>query len=381
MVVLEGEGRRRSAFVEEHALCLPPRRGPNSASSPRLGPYPSPAPWALPSSSVSGHPLDVVAIGNALVDVLTHESDEFVLEHGLNRGTMTLVDMERAEALYSVMGAGLEMSGGSAGNTATGLASLGGSAAFVGKVFDDQLGAVFAHDIRATGVEFTTPPATSGPPTGRCLIVVTDDANRTMNTYLGASSRLTPDDLDEAQIARAQVTFLEGYLWDLPEAKEAFRAAARMAHRAGNRVALTLSDPFCVDRHRREWLELIAGEIDIVFANESEVCSLYEVDDVEAGIVRIAGDCEIAAVTRGANGSVIVRGEERVPVEAHPTEVVDTTGAGDLYAAGLLFGLTRGFDLDVCGRLASLAAAEVISHVGARPLVTLSDLAAPLLPA
>ena len=331
---------------------------------------------------MSGHPLDVVAIGNALVDVLTHESDEFIAEHGLNRGTMTLIDMERAEALYAVMGAGLEMSGGSAGNTATGLASLGGSAGFVGKVFDDQLGAVFAHDIRATGVEFTTRPATSGPPTGRCLIIVTDDAHRTMNTYLGASSRLTPDDIDEEQIGRAQVTFLEGYLWDLPEAKDAFRVAARMAHRAGNRVALTLSDPFCVDRHRQEWLELIRAEIDIVFANESEICSLYEVDDVGEGLARIAGDCEIAAVTRSEKGSIIVAGDERVPVEAHPVdEVVDTTGAGDLYAAGFLFGLTRGYDLDLCGRLASLAAAEVISHVGARPLVTLADLAAPLLPA
>jgi len=279
-----------------------------------------------------------------------------------------------------VMGAGLEMSGGSAGNTATGIASLGGQAGFVGKVFDDQLGAVFAHDIRATGVEFTTKPATSGPPTGRCLIVVTDDAHRTMNTFLGASSRLTPDDIDEDQIARADVTFLEGYLWDLPEAKDAFRVAARMAHRAGNRVALTLSDPFCVDRHRQEWLELIRDEIDIVFANESEVCSLYEVDDVEAGMARLAGDCAIAAVTRSEKGSVIVAGEERVPIAAAPVEhVVDTTGAGDLYAAGFLFGLTRQYDFELCGRLASLAAAEVISHVGARPLVTLSDLAAPLL--
>jgi sugar/nucleoside kinase (ribokinase family) len=330
---------------------------------------------------VSGHPLDVVAIGNALVDVLSHERDEFVGTHGLNRGTMTLIDGDRAEALYAVMGPGLEMSGGSAGNTATGIASLGGAAAFVGKVFDDQLGAVFAHDIRATGVEFTTPPATSGPPTGRCLIIVTDDAHRTMNTYLGASSRLTPDDIDEAQIARAQVTFLEGYLWDLPEAKDAFRVAARMAHRAGNRVALTLSDPFCVDRHRAEWLELVRDEIDIVFANESEVCSLYELDDFEAALDRIAKDCEIAAVTRSEHGSVIVTGGDRVKVSAEPVgEVVDTTGAGDLYAAGFLFGLTRGYDLDLCGRLASIAAAEVISHVGARPLVTLADLAAPLLP-
>lgn len=329
---------------------------------------------------MSGHPLDVVAIGNALVDVLTHESDEFVVEHGLNRGTMTLIDMERAEALYGFMSAGMEMSGGSAGNTATGLASLGGAAAFVGKVFDDQLGSVFAHDIRATGVEFETAPATSGPPTGRCLIVVTSDAHRTMNTYLGASSRLTPDDISEEQIARAQVTYLEGYLWDLPEAKEAFRVAARMAHGAGNRVALTLSDPFCVDRHRPEWLELIRDDIDIVFANESELCSLYEVDDSEAAMKRIAGDCEIAAITRSEKGSVIVADDEVVEVAAHPVaEVVDTTGAGDLYAAGFLYGFTSGRDLDLCGRLGSLAAAEVISHMGARPLVTLSELAAPLL--
>jgi sugar/nucleoside kinase (ribokinase family) len=329
---------------------------------------------------VTGHPLDVVAIGNALVDVLTHETDGFVLEHDLNRGTMTLIDMERAEALYGVMSAGMEMSGGSAGNTATGLASLGGDAAFVGKVFDDQLGAVFAHDIRATGVEFTTPPATTGPPTGRCLIVVTDDAHRTMNTYLGASSRLTPGDIAEEQIGRAQVTYLEGYLWDLPEAKEAFRVAARMAHRAGNSVALTLSDPFCVDRHRREWQELLREEIDIVFANESEVCSLYEVDDFDRGATLLARDCEVAVLTRSEKGSMVVRGESAVEVAAHPVdEVVDTTGAGDLYAAGFLFGFTRGFDLELCGRLGSLAAAEVISHLGARPLVRLADLAAPLL--
>ncbi|HEY8217516.1 MAG TPA: adenosine kinase [Acidimicrobiia bacterium] len=325
--------------------------------------------------------LDVVGIGNALVDVLSHESDDFLERHGLVRGAMSLVDTDRAQALYDAMGPAIEISGGSAANTMVGVASLGGHAAFVGRVRDDQLGRVFGHDISAAGVRFETPPARHGGPTGRCLIVVTSDAERTLNTFLGAAAEIGPDDVSGELVAAAQVTYLEGYLFDQPSAKEAFRHAARLAHGAGRRVALTLSDGFCVDRHRDDFRALVEHEVDILFANESEICSLYEVDAFDDALQNVLHHCEIAALTRSAKGSVIVSGDDVHVVDAHPVDgaVVDTTGAGDLYAAGFLYGLTHRYDLGRCGRLGALAAAEVISHMGARPEVALAELAAPLL--
>ncbi len=320
--------------------------------------------------------MDVLAIGNALVDVLSQESDDFIADHGLERGAMTLIDEARAEALYDAMGPAMEISGGSAANTAAGLASFGSSVGFVGRVRDDQLGAVFAHDIRAIGVEFSTPPARDGAPTGRCLIIVTPDAQRTLNTFLGAASQLSPDDIDRDLIERANVTFLEGYLFDQDAAKEAFRHAAHVTHDAGNRVALTLSDSFCVERHRDDFRSLVERDVDVLFANEEEICSLYEVDRFDAALDRVRGQCEIAALTRSELGSVVVSGSDVHVVAAHPVAaVVDTTGAGDQYAAGFLHGLTHGDELDACGRLGALAAAEVISHIGARPEASLAALA------
>lgn len=320
--------------------------------------------------------LDVVGIGNALVDVLTHSDDAFLARQSLLKGTMQLVDEARAATLYAAMGPGVEMSGGSAANTMVGVASFGGRAHYVGKVRDDQLGDVFSHDLRATGVGHDTPRATDGPPTGRCLIVVTPDAQRTMSTFLGASTGLGPRDVDRALIARGKILYLEGYLFDPPEAQEAFRVAAATAHAAGRKVSLTLSDPFCVGRHREAFLDLVEHHVDILFANEAEICALYEVGDFDAALARVRGHCEIAALTRSARGSVIASDGRVHAVAAHPvTAVVDTTGAGDLYAAGVLYGLSQGFDLPTCGRLGSLAAAEIIAHVGARPMVPLADLA------
>jgi sugar/nucleoside kinase (ribokinase family) len=261
-----------------------------------------------------------------------------------------------------------------------GVASLGGSAAFIGRVNDDQLGAVFGHDIRAAGVEFTTSPAQGDEPTGRCLIIVTPDAQRTLNTYLGASARLGPAQLDHAVLTRAQVLFLEGYLWDEPDAKEAFRQAARAVHQAGNRVAFTLSDAFCVERHRDEFIDLLEHDVDVLFANEAEITSLYQCPVFDDALQQVARQCEIAALTRSEKGAVIVSRDEVHVVDAHPVDqVVDTTGAGDLFAAGFLFGLTHGYDLGTAGRLGALAAAEVISHLGARPVESLADLAGSLL--
>jgi sugar/nucleoside kinase (ribokinase family) len=327
--------------------------------------------------------IDVVAIGNALVDVLSHETDEFVAEQGMVKGTMALIDTERAEALYAAMNPAVEVSGGSAANTVVGIASLGGSAAFIGRVQADQLGELYAHDLRAAGVQFDTPPATEGMPSGRCLIVVTPDAERTMNTYLGASAELGSSDVDPDLIRSAAITYLEGYLWDSPGAQDAYRFAAKTAHDAGNRVALTLSDLFAVERHRDTFLELVEHSVDILFANEAEICGLYEVDDFDAAVKRVIGHCEIAALTRSEKGAVIVRGEEVHVVDAHPIpggKLVDTTGAGDLYAAGFLHGFTRGYDLSLCGRLGALTASEIISHIGPRPETSLAELAAPLLP-
>jgi sugar/nucleoside kinase (ribokinase family) len=326
--------------------------------------------------------LDVVGIGNALVDVLGHADDTFLRAHGLVKGAMALVDAERAELLYGDMGPAIEISGGSAANTMVGIASFGGRSAFVGRVRDDQLGRVFAHDIRASGVQFVTPPAQTGLPTGRCLILVTPDAERTLNTFLGAAAEVGPDDVSRSLVGAAQVTYLEGYLFDQPIAKEAFRHAASLAHDAGRRVALALSDGFCVDRHRDDFLALIDHEIDILFANEAEICSLYQVDDFDDALQQVRDLCEVAALTRSARGSVVVGGEEVHVIDAHPVDgdgVVDTTGAGDLYAAGFLYGFTHGYDLGRCGHLGARAASEVISHLGARPEASLAELADPIL--
>ncbi len=319
--------------------------------------------------------LDVIGIGNAIVDVIAHAEDDFLRDHGLAKGAMTLLDAEQAERLYSQMGPGIECSGGSAANTIAGIASLGGRAGFIGKVRDDQLGEVFIHDMRALGVEFPTAAATSGPGTARSLILVTPDAQRTMNTYLGACVDLGPGDVNSHLIASAAITYLEGYLWDPPQAKKAFREAMDIAHAAERRVALTLSDAFCVDRYRDEFLELAEHHVDILFANENELISLYQTGDFDQALQCVRGHCQIAALTRGKKGSVVISGDEVHVIDAVPVDhVVDTTGAGDLYAAGFLYGLTRGRDLHDCGRLGGIAAAEVISHFGARPETPLDQL-------
>jgi sugar/nucleoside kinase (ribokinase family) len=326
------------------------------------------------SAAIDVAQIDVVGIGNAIVDVIAHADEAFVAAQGFAKGSMNLIDAPRAQSLYDAMGPAIESSGGSAGNTMAGIASLGGAGAYIGKVRDDQLGAVFRHDMTAIGVKFETPAATSGPATARCLIMVTADGQRTMGTYLGACVELGPDEIDEALIASAQVTYLEGYLFDPPQAQAAFRRAAAIAHRAGRRVALSLSDPFCVGRHRAAFRELVQGEVDILFANEAEICSLYQTDDFAAAKA-VRGHVAIAALTRSEQGSVVLTdGEEHAVAAAPVARVVDTTGAGDLYAAGFLFGLTRGLPLPTCGKIGSLCAAEIISHVGARPEVALKGL-------
>ena len=321
----------------------------------------------MPSKSPSKS-FDVIAIGNAIVDVLAHADDGFLADHDMAKGSMQLIDEATAHQLYADMGPAIEASGGSAANTAAGVASLGSRAGFVGRVRDDELGEVFVHDIRAAGVEFRAPAATSGPATARCLILMTADAERTMNTFLGASSLISPGDIDEAFVASAEIVYCEGYLWDLPDAQAALTKGMDAARAAGGKVAFTLSDSFCVDRHRAGFLDLAEHRIDILFANEAEICSLYEVDSFDEAAAAVAGHCEIACLTRSEKGSVVITSDgQRVEVPAHPVEVVDTTGAGDLYAAGFLHGLARGDDLERCARMGSLAAAEVISHVGARP--------------
>ena len=318
-------------------------------------------------------------MGNALVDVLAFADDDFVIRTGVERGAMTMVDAARSDEIYAEMGPATEASGGSAANTAAGVASFGGKAAYIGRVADDAFGKVFSHDLRSLGVHFDTPVAVSGSPTGRCLVIVTPDAQRTLCTFLGAGAELDATYVDEALIASSAVTYLEGYIWDPPAAKEAVRRAAAIAHRADQRVALTLSDPFCVERHRAEFRELIEGHIDILFANEHEITMLYEVDTFDEALHHVRGHCEIAALTRGPHGSVIVAGDDVHVIDAHPADVVDTTGAGDVYAAGFLYGFTHGYALATCGQLASRGAAEVISHLGARPAVTLADLAGPVI--
>ena len=321
--------------------------------------------------------LDVVGIGNAIVDVLSQADEAFIQKEKLAKGTMALIDEGRAHDLYGKMGPGIEASGGSAANTIAGIASLGGKAAYIGKVADDTLGKVFAHDLRATGVKYDTTPLKGGPATARCLILVTPDAQRTMNTFLGASVEFQPVDIDRDLIASAQVTYLEGYLFDRHTAKEAFRQAGEIAHKAGRKVSLTLSDPFCVDRHRSDFRELIRGQVDILFANEAEICSLYETQDFEKAAAAVRGEAEIAVLTRSEKGAEVVTAKDRVKVPAAPVaRVVDTTGAGDLFASGFLYGFTRGRDMAHCAKLGALCAAEIISHFGARPEAKLADLAA-----
>jgi sugar/nucleoside kinase (ribokinase family) len=320
---------------------------------------------------------DVLGIGNAIVDVIARAEDDFLVRQGMNKGAMTLIDEERAEQIYEAMGPAVEVSGGSAANTIVGVASLGGSAAFVGKVRDDGLGRVFAHDIRAVGVSFDTPPAFDGASTGRCYVLVTPDGERTLNTYLGAAQDLHQNDIDSEAVAGAAITYLEGYLWDPKNAKDAFLKAASIAHDARRHVALSLSDAFCVDRWRDEFLHLVrTGTIDMLFANESELRSLYQTADFDTAAAALRKDARLAIVTRSEKGCVILAADKIAEVPACQVErVVDTTGAGDLFAAGFMFGLARGFDYETCGRLGAIAAAEVIQHLGARPETDLKALA------
>jgi sugar/nucleoside kinase (ribokinase family) len=317
---------------------------------------------------------DVVGVGNAIVDVIATVDDEFIAAHDLNKGAMTLIDAERARSLYASMPPGIEASGGSAANTMAGLASLGSTAAYFGKVRDDQLGDVFIHDLRSAGVGFDVPAGVDGPPTARCLIQVTPDAERTMNTFLGISAFLGPGDIDDRLVASAAITYCEGYLWDMDIAKSAIRGAMEVAHDAGRTVSLTLSDSFCVDRHRAEWLNLLTDNVDLVFANEAEICSLFETDDFDSAADQIAGLVETSALTRSAAGSVVVANGEKMVVPVAPVDIVDATGAGDLYASGFLHGLARGANLERCAELGGIAAGEIISHIGARPKVDLSSL-------
>src|SRR5262245_62321387 len=320
---------------------------------------------------------DVLGIGNAIVDVIARADDDFLVRHEMRKGTMSLIAEEQAEHIYESMGPAIESSGGSAANTIAGLASFGARAAFVGKVRDDSLGRVFAHDIRAMGVTFDTPPAETGPSTARCYVIVTPDGERTMNTFLGAAQNLGVGDIDAEAIASAAITYLEGYLWDPQNAKDAFLQAAAIAHDAKRRVALTLSDAFCVDRWRDEFLELIrSGTIDILFANEAELRSLYQTADFDTGLAALRKDARLAVVTRSEKGCVVATQEKVESVPAFPVaRVADTTGAGDLFAAGFLFGLARRQNHVTAARLGALAAAEVIQHLGARPEVSLKALA------
>lgn len=320
---------------------------------------------------------ELVGIGNAIVDVISNETDGFLETHGLPKGGMRLIEADEAVTLYEKMGPGIEASGGSAANTLAGFASLGGRGAYLGKVAQDQLGEVFAHDLRAAGVGYDVEPGADGLPTARCLIVVTPDAQRTMSTFLGISADFSMADLDAELIGGAATTYLEGYLFDKDEARQAFVHAAEIAHRNGRRVALTLSDTFCVERHLEAFRHLVDHHVDILFANDTEICALTGEDDFDAAAAAVRGRCEIACLTRGARGSVILTETRRHEIEAAPvTRVVDTTGAGDQYAAGVLFGLARGRDLGECGRLGSLAAGEVIGHTGARPNRSLAALVA-----
>jgi sugar/nucleoside kinase (ribokinase family) len=323
---------------------------------------------------------DVTAIGNAIVDVLAQADDALLAQHKLTKGAMTLIDAADAERLYGIMGPGKETSGGSAANTVAGMAALGSRAAYIGKVADDQLGDIFAHDIRAIGVTYDTPRLTEGLSTARSLIFVTPDAQRTMQTFLGATTQLGPEDVNMEYITSSKVLYLEGYLWDQPRAKKAMRDAAVKAHEAGVKVALTLSDGFCVARYRDEFLDLAENHVDILFANESEILSLYQVEQFDHALQEVRAHCEIAALTRSEKGSVVVNGGEVHVIDAEKgVKVVDTTGAGDQYAAGFLYAYTHGYDLAICGKLGGIMAAEVIGHLGPRPEADVKQLAAAVL--
>ena len=329
---------------------------------------------------MSDRRFDVTAIGNAIVDVIASADEALLIEHRLRKGAMSLVDAAEAERLYRIMGPGRETSGGSAANTVAWIAALGGRAAYIGKVADDQLGDVFTHDIRATGVTYDTPPLNEGLSTARCLIFVTPDAHRTMQTFLGATTRLGPEDVNMDYIARSRIVYLEGYLWDQPRAKKAMRDAALRAQASGVKVSLTLSDAFCVDRFRDEFLELVEHHVDLLFANEAEILSLYQAQTFDEALQRVRPHCEVAALTRSALGSVVLSGDEVHVIDAEPgVRVVDTTGAGDAYAAGFLYAYIQGCDLATCGRMGGVMAAEVIGHYGARPESDVRALAAGVL--
>jgi sugar/nucleoside kinase (ribokinase family) len=320
---------------------------------------------------------DVLGIGNAIFDVLVQTDESFLAAHGMTKGGMALIDEARATAIYQDMGPATEMSGGSAANTIVGVANLGARAAYVGKIRDDQIGRLYAHDIRAAGVAFETKAAADGPAAGCSYILVTPDGERTMNTYLGAAQDLMPSDIDAEQIAASSVVYLEGYLWDPKSAKEAFVKAATIAHGAGRQVALTLSDSFCVDRYRGEFIDLMRnGTVDLIFANEAELHSLYQTSDFDTALTQLRSDTKLAVVTRSEKGCVVASKDGVTAVPAFPIDrIVDTTGAGDLFAAGFLFGLVRGAGFEAAGRLGALAAAEVIQHIGARPQTSLKELA------
>jgi len=325
---------------------------------------------------MSDHRYDVVGIGNAIVDIIARCDDAFLVQNDAPKGHMRLVDAETIAKLYEAIGPAVEVSGGSAANTIAGVASLGGQAAYIGKVADDEFGKIFAHDIKAAGVSYATRQASGGAPTARSIILVTPDGERTMNTFLGISPELSPQELDQDMISDGKILYLEGYLFDADAAKDSFRQASKIAKNAGRSVSLTLSDGFCVDRHRAEFLDFIRSDVDILFANESEITSLYEIQDFDTAADKVSQDVKLAALTRSEKGSVIVSQDEMVAVPAHPVnKLVDTTGAGDLYAAGFLFGFARDLDLGLCARLGSLAAGEIISHLGARPETELSRMA------
>ena len=325
-------------------------------------------------TNVAGVSLDALTIGNALVDVLATVDEGFLIREKIVKGSMNLVDMQRSKHLHSLVNSRTEMSGGSAANTAYGLASLGGKAGFIGKISADRLGESFENDLNNVGVNFFPGVTCETQDTGRCLIVVTPDGNRTMNTFLGAASLLEPADISKSAVASAAVVMLEGYLFDKDAAKDAFRTAAEYAHTAGRKVALTLSDSFCVDRHRADFLSLVKNDIDILFANEEELLSLYQVDSINDGLTKLRQDCEFAAVTRNEHGSVVINGDQVVIIDAEPVDsVVDATGAGDMYAAGFLYGFVRGKSIEQCGKIGSIVASEVISHMGPRPLVPLTS--------
>jgi adenosine kinase len=320
---------------------------------------------------------DVLGIGNALFDILVRVDDKFLADHGMTKGSMALIDEARAASIYSDMGPATEVSGGSAANTIVGAAELGARTAYVGKIKDDQIGRLYAHDIRSAGVAFTTAAATEGPATGCSYILVTPDGERTMNTYLGAAQDLSAADIDEQEIAAASIVYLEGYLWDPKDAKDAFIKASQIAHKHGRRVALTLSDAFCVGRYRDEFIALMRDNtVDLIFANEAELGSLYDTQDFDAALAQLRKDAALGVVTRSEKGCVVVAKEGITPVSAFPARtVVDTTGAGDLFAAGFLFGLVREVGHEQAARLGAMAAAEVIQHIGARPQTSLKELA------